>query len=64
MITINRLLKRDLKYKILLEKAYLREWKKDSSNMPENWSIVQQRAYIMGLEDLLNIILKREREEE
>lgn len=61
---IHRLLKSDLKYKILLEKAYLREWKKNSENMPKNWSIIQQRAYIMGLEDLLNIILKKERDSE
>lgn len=58
---INRKTKQEIKDYIKSEKLKLRLYKKGEIEIPEKWSISDQRAYIQGLETVLDIITTRER---
>lgn len=53
---INRITKQNIKDTIKGEKIRLKEYKSNEYSIPENWSIKEQRAFIMGMEYILQNI--------
>lgn len=58
---INRITKQGIKDTLKAKKQLLQKYKKENSIIPQKWSINEQRAFILGMEYVLKIIIADEK---